>query len=120
MRQSTRLSRIVVVVLAAAAALALGASSAPAQARSRTASQVRLIVKFTRGSTAVERRALLVRHGAHAVRQIAHLRIAVVRAAPAAVAALAADPGVAYAEPDHLVYAVSAPNDPYFNPAAAR
>jgi hypothetical protein len=32
MRQSTRLSRIVVVVLAAAAALALGASSAPAPA----------------------------------------------------------------------------------------
>lgn len=119
MRQSARFSRIVVGVLAAAAALALGASSAPAQARSRTASQVRLIVKFTRGSTAVERRALLVRHGAHAVRQIARLRIAVVRAAPAAAAALAADPGVAYAEPDHLVYAVATPNDPYFNPTAA-
>ncbi len=120
MRQSAGLTRTVVLAFAVAAALALGASSTQAQAaRFRTAAEVSLIVKFTRGSTQVERRALLVRHGAHAVRQIAQLRIAVVRAAPAAAAALAAEPGVAYAERDHLAYAVTALNDPYYNPSAS-
>jgi subtilisin family serine protease len=121
MRQLPRFSRGIVLFPAAAAALTL-AAAAPAHTPARAAMRpqhVRLIVKFTRSSTPAERRALLAASGARTLKEIAPLRIAVVRTTPATAAELAGAPDVAYTEPDHVAQAVTTPNDPYFNGSAS-